>query len=169
MTIGTPSPVSLSAVNEEVVLEKYQGKGNIPLAVLLEGNFRSVFKNRILPFKQSNYKSESITNKMIVVADGDVAKNQIDENGLPMETGYDKWTNNLYGNKEFVLNSINYLLDDSGLIQIRTKDVKLPLLNKQLVYTDYFKIQLCMIGIPLLILLIFGILFYYIRKKMYLK
>ncbi len=169
MTIGTPSPVSLSAVNEEVVLEKYQGKGNIPLAVLLEGNFRSVFRNRILPFKQSNYKSESITNKMIVVADGDVAKNQIDENGLPMETGYDKWTNNLYGNKEFVLNSINYLLDDSGLIQIRTKDVKLPLLNKQLVYTDYFKIQLCMIGIPLLILLIFGILFYYIRKKMYLK
>ncbi len=132
MTIGTPSPVSLSAVNEEVVLEKYQGKGNIPLAVLLEGNFRSVFRNRILPFKQSNYKSESITNKMIVVADGDVAKNQIDENGLPMETGYDKWTNNLYGNKEFVLNSINYLLDDSGLIQIRTKDVKLPLLNKQL-------------------------------------
>ncbi len=169
MTIGTPSPVSLSAVNEEVVLEKYQGKGNIPLAVLLEGNFRSVFRNRILPFKQSNYKSESITNKMIVVADGDVAKNQIDENGLPMETGYDKWTNNLYGNKEFVLNSINYLLDDSGLIQIRTKDVKLPLLNKQLVYTDYFKIQLYMIGIPLLILLIFGILFYYIRKKMYLK
>ncbi len=169
MTIGTPSPVSLSAVNEEVVLEKYQGKGNIPLAVLLEGNFRSVFKNRILPFKQSNYKSESVANKMIVVADGDVAKNQIDENGLPMETGYDKWTNNLYGNKEFVLNSINYLLDDSGLIQIRTKDVKLPLLNKQLVYTDYFKIQLCMIGIPLLILLIFGILFYYIRKKMYLK
>ncbi len=169
MTVGTPSPVSLSAVNEEVVLEKYQGKGNIPLAVLLEGNFRSVFRNRILPFKQSNYKSESITNKMIVVADGDVAKNQIDENGLPMETGYDKWTNNLYGNKEFVLNSINYLLDDSGLIQIRTKDVKLPLLNKQLVYTDYFKIQLCMIGIPLLILLIFGILFYYIRKKMYLK
>ncbi len=169
MTIGTPSPVSLSAVNEEVVLEKYQGKGNIPLAVLLEGNFRSVFRNRILPFKQSNYKSESVANKMIVVADGDVAKNQIDENGLPMETGYDKWTNNLYGNKEFVLNSINYLLDDSGLIQIRTKDVKLPLLNKQLVYTDYFKIQLCMIGIPLLILLIFGILFYYIRKKMYLK
>ncbi len=169
MTIGTPSPVSLSAVNEEVVLEKYQGKGNIPLAVLLEGNFRSVFRNRILPFKQSNYKSESVANKMIVVADGDVAKNQIDENGLPMETGYDKWTNNLYGNKEFVLNSINYLLDDSGLIQIRTKDVKLPLLNKQLVYTDYFKIQLYMIGIPLLILLIFGILFYYIRKKMYLK
>ncbi len=169
MTVGTPSPVSLSAVNEEVVLEKYQGKGNIPLAVLLEGNFRSVFRNRILPFKQSNYKSESVANKMIVVADGDVAKNQIDENGLPMETGYDKWTNNLYGNKEFVLNSINYLLDDSGLIQIRTKDVKLPLLNKQLVYTDYFKIQLYMIGIPLLILLIFGILFYYIRKKMYLK
>lgn len=169
MTVGTPSPVSLSAVNEEVVLEKYQGKGNISLAVLLEGNFRSVFKNRILPFKQSNYKSESVANKMIVVADGDVAKNQIDENGLPMETGYDKWTNNLYGNKEFVLNSINYLLDDSGLIQIRTKDVKLPLLNKQLVYTDYFKIQLYMIGIPLLILLIFGILFYYIRKKMYLK
>lgn len=169
MPIGTPSPVSLSTVNEEAELGKYQGKGNIPLAVLLEGNFRSVFKNRILPFKQSNHKPESVLNKMIVIADGDVSRNQIDENGLPMETGYDKWTNNLYGNKEFLLNSINYLLDDTGLIQIRTKDVKLPLLNKQLVYTDYFKIQLYMIGIPLLILLIFGILFYNIRKKMYLK
>ena len=106
---------------------------------------------------------------MVVIADGDIARNQLDQNYEPMELGYDKWTNNLYGNKEFLMNSVNYLLDDTGLINIRTKDVKLPLLNKQEVYKNYDKIRTLIVGLPIVLLIIFGFVFTYLRKKKYTK
>ena len=67
---------------------------------------------------------------MLVVSDGDIVKNQV-RNGRPLELGYDKWTNNYYGNKEFLINSLNYLLDDGGLINIRNKRVTVPFLDEQ--------------------------------------
>lgn len=86
-----------------------------------------------------------------------------------MELGYDKWTNTLYGNKEFMLNAVNYLLDDSGLMSLRNKTVKLPLLDKEKVYSDYSRIQMLVVGLPLIILLIFAGLFIVIRRKKYQK
>lgn len=168
-TVGVPSEVSLNVIAEEVTPEMYKDQGNIPLAVLLEGNFTSVFNNRVLPFKDSTFKNKGVENKMVVIADGDIARNQLDQNYEPMELGYDKWTNNLYGNKEFLMNSVNYLLDDSGLINIRTKDVKLPLLNKEEVYKDYDKIRTLIVGLPIVLLIIFGFVFTYLRKKKYTK
>jgi len=167
-SIGTPTEISLDLVLEETTPEDYLGKGLLPVAVLLEGNFKSVYENRILPFKDANYKTNGSATKMIVVADGDVIKNQIDK-GAPLELGFDKWTNNLYGNKDFLMNSVNYLLDDNGLINIRSKDVDLPLLDKEKVYQNYTWAQLITIGLPLLILTIFALLFTYIRKKKYSK
>ncbi|MBW3519743.1 gliding motility-associated ABC transporter substrate-binding protein GldG [Flavobacterium sp. NKUCC04_CG] len=164
-TLGTPAQVSLDMVNEEVSPADYQGKGFYNLAVLLEGNFKSVFQNRILPFKPKTYQEQSGANQMIVVADGDVIRNQLDQNYQPLELGYDKWTNKLYGNKEFILNAVNYLLDDSGLINIRTKNVSLPLLDKQKVYERYTYIQVITVGLPLFILLIFGFGFTFYRKR----
>jgi ABC-type uncharacterized transport system involved in gliding motility auxiliary subunit len=73
----------------------------------------------------------------------------------------------LYGNKEFLLNCVNYLLDDNGLINIRSKDVDLPLLNKEEVYANYNSAQLITVGVPLLILALFGFLFTFLRKKKY--
>jgi gliding-associated putative ABC transporter substrate-binding component GldG len=165
-TIGTPTPISLASISEETTPEEYAGKGLLPVAVMMEGKFKSAYQNRVLPFADSQYKAIGKDNKMIVIADGDVIKNQLDK-GMPLELGFDKWTNQLYGNKEFLLNCVNYLLDDNGLINIRSKDVDLPLLNKEEVYANYTSAQLITVGLPLLILALFGFLFTYLRKKRY--
>ncbi len=169
MAVGTPLQVSLDMVNDKTAPEVYKGKGNLPLAVLLEGSFTSVYKNRILPFRQNAFKDKSIANKLVVIADGDIARNQLDQNKMPLELGYDKWTNTLFGNKEFMLNTVNYLLDDNGLINIRTKDVKLALLHKEKVYDAYRKIQLLNMGLPIVLLVVLGVVFMRWRKKAYQK
>lgn len=165
-SIGTPTPISLASISEETTPEEYAGKGLLPVAVMMEGKFKSAYQNRVLPFADSQFKAIGKDNKMIIIADGDVIKNQLDK-GMPLELGFDKWTNQLYGNKEFLLNCVNYLLDDNGLINIRSKDVDLPLLNKEAVYANYTKAQLITVGIPLIILALFGFLFTYLRKKRY--
>nr|WP_317632819.1 gliding motility-associated ABC transporter substrate-binding protein GldG [uncultured Flavobacterium sp.] len=168
-TVGVPSEISLDVISEEITPETYKDQGNFALAVLLEGNFTSVFNNRVLPFQDNNYKNKGVENKMIVIADGDIARNQLDQNYEPMELGYDKWTNNLFGNKEFLMNSVNYLLDDNGLINIRTKDVKLPLLNKEEIYKNYNQIRTLIVTLPIGLLIAFGFVFTYLRKKKYTK
>lgn len=167
--VGTPVEIRLDMVAEEFNPKNYQTKGFIPMAVLLEGKFHSVFENRVLPFKDPTYKTENKAGKMIVIADGDIVKNQLDQNYQPLELGYDKWTKNFYDNKGFLMNCVNYLLDDNGLINIRSKDVDLPLLDKQKVYDNYTTAQFITIGLPIVILAIFGILFTYLRKRKYSK
>ena len=157
-------------VEEKPDKSEYFNKGNKPVAVLLEGKFTSMYNNRVLAFDDKSFAGKNKTaNKMIVVADGDVIKNQIDKNGQPLELGFDKWTNNVYGNKEFILNCVNYLLDDNGLINIRSKEVNIPLLNKEKVYENYSKNQFIAVGLPLVLLTVFGILFTYLRKRRYSK
>lgn len=166
-TVGTPTMISLQMIDEEVNPEEYQGKGNLPLAVLLEGDFTSMYHNRIKAFEDKNFKDKGQNNQIIVVADGDVVRNQLDQNLAPLELGYDKWTNKLYGNKDFVLNSINYLLDDFGILNLRTKEVQLALLDKNKVSENYSFIQLKMTVLPLVVISIFGGIFVYLRKKKY--
>ncbi len=165
-TVGTPSPISLDMVTEETTPEEYEGKGLLPVAVLMEGKFKSMYQNRVLPFKDNSFQATGKENKMIVISDGDVIKNQLDK-GVPLELGFDKWTNQLYGNKEFLMNCVNYLLDDNGLINIRSKDVDLPLLNKEEVYKNYTMAQMVTVGLPIVILAIFGFLFTFLRKRKY--
>lgn len=165
--IGTPTEISLNSVNEETTPADYLNKGNIPLSVLLEGNFHSMFENRVLAFNQTNFQAKGKLGKMIVISDGDVIKNQLDENMLPVELGYDQRSGNLYDNKDFLMNCVNYLLDDSGLINIRSKDLDLPLLDKEKVYENYTYIQFLTIGLPLVVLSLFGILFTWVRRRKY--
>ncbi|HEX7869010.1 MAG TPA: gliding motility-associated ABC transporter substrate-binding protein GldG, partial [Chryseobacterium sp.] len=167
--IGTPVEINLNIVTEKSSPQDYINKGNIPLSVLLEGSFHSAFENRVLPFKENSFLAKGKPNKMIVIADGDLAKNQLDKNMMPVELGYDQRSGNLYDNKDFVMNCINYLLDDTGLINIRSKDLNLPLLDKEKVYENYSLTQFITIGLPILILLIFGLAFTYIRKRKYSK
>lgn len=167
--IGTPAEINLDIVAEETSPKDYVNKGNLPLSVLLEGSFSSVFGNRVLPFKESNFLAKGKPTKMIVIADGDIARNQLDKNMMPVELGYDQRSGNLYDNKDFIMNCINYLLDDTGLINIRSKDLDLPLLDQEKVHENYNKTQFITIGLPILILLVFGLLFTYIRKKKYSK
>ena len=165
--VGTPVEVNLSMVNDRPEQSEFIKTGNIPVAVLLEGKFHSMFENRVLPFQDKNFKAEGVNNQMIVISDGDVIKNQLDKDFQPLELGYDKWTNKLYGNKEFMMNSVNYLLDDNGLINIRNKEVTLPLLNNEKVYANYTATQLLTIGFPIVLLAFFGLLFTYLRKMKY--
>ncbi len=165
--MGTPTEINLNSVNEETTPADYLNKGHIPLAVLLEGKFHSMFENRILAFDQNNFQAKGKPSKMIVISDGDIIKNQLDKNGMPVELGYDQRSGNLYDNKDLLMNCVNYLLDDTGLINIRSKDLDLPLLDKEKVYENYTNIQLLTIGLPIAILGVFGFLFSFLRKRKY--
>ncbi len=167
-TEGVPKEIKLeNIIRKKPDIASYnQGPQN--LAVLLEGNFKSTYKDRIKPYKINSHKDKSTSTKMIVIADGDIIKNQI-RKGQPIELGFDPTMNLKYGNKEFLLNAVNYLLDDSGLIEIRSKEVKISFLNVEKVVADKTLWQVINILVPLLILAIFGFLFSFIRKKKYRK
>lgn len=167
--IGTPGEVKLDMVAEKTSPKDYIGKGYMPLSILLEGSFKSMYENRVLPFADPSFKTTGKSGKMIVVSDGDIVKNQLDKDYQPLELGYDKWTNNLYDNKGFLMNCVNYLLDDKGLINIRSKDVDLPLLDKQKLYDNYTLAQFITVGLPLILLGVFGLLFTWLRKRRYAK
>lgn len=167
--IGTPTEINLNIVAEETSPNHYLNTGNIPLSVLLEGSFHSMFENRILPFEQKSFESKGIDNKIIVISDGDLIRNQLDKNFQPVELGYDQRSGNLYDNKDFLMNCVNYLLDDNGLINIRSKDLDLPLLDKEKVNERYTRTQILTVGLPILILLLFGAVFTFLRKRKYSK
>ncbi len=160
---GTPRKISLEIAHTPPDKKSYI-QGNQPLAILVEGAFSSAYSNRVKPITLTGIKDSGPPNSMLVVADGDVIRNQL-RNGRPLELGYDKWTNNFYGNKEFLLNSVNYMLDDTGLINIRNKNVAIPMLDAQRIADQKTKWQLINIGVPVLFMLLFGIIFNVIRKK----
>jgi gliding-associated putative ABC transporter substrate-binding component GldG len=166
-SVGTPVEVNLKMVEDRPDQKEFSGTGDMPVAVLIEGKFHSVYQNRVLPFKQNGFTPIGKDSKMIVISDGDVIKNQLDKNFQPLELGFDKWTNNLYANKEFMMNCVNYLLDDNGLINIRSKEVDLPILDSQKVTEEYTYTQILTIGFPLVVLLVFGLVFTLLRKRSY--
>jgi len=162
---GTPKEVSLELVTQDQNPQTFD-KGNQTLAVLLEGEFNSVYSNRVKPFKLEKNLNKSIPSKMIVIADGDVIKNDVTRN-VPQELGFDRWTGQTYGNKEFLLNAVNYLLDDNGLINIRSKEIAVAFLNQEKITSEKTKWQLINILLPLILLAAFGLVFNYLRKKKY--
>lgn len=164
-TQGAPSIVSLNSIRQQINQENFSKK-NIPLAVLLEGEFKSAYENRIKPFKSSENKDKSVKNEMIIIADGDIAANQVTR-GKPEELGVDKWTGQQFGNKEFLLNCVNYLLDDSGLLDIRSKTINLKMLDREKTYKERSFYQLLNIALPIVLLSIFGFLFNFFQKRKY--
>ena len=167
--IGAPFEVSLRMASEELGPKDFTGSGNYPVAVLLEGKFHSVYENRVLPFKDTSFKNIGKENKMIVISDGDVIKNQLDKDGREVELGLDQRSGILYANKDFMMNCVNYLLDDNGLINIRSKEVNLPILDKEKVYASYTQSQVITVAVPIFILLLFGVAFTFLRKRKYSK
>jgi len=162
---AVPKLISLELLNTPPDPANYSG-GGLPLAILLEGPVQSAFTNRVAPVKINDAKETGPENAILVVADGDVIKNQLNE-GRPLELGYDKWTNNFYGNKTFLLNAINYMLDEGGLVALRSRAVNIPTLDLQKVSDTRSSWQLINIGLPLLILLAFGLTNKWWRKRIY--
>ncbi|PQJ81335.1 gliding motility-associated ABC transporter substrate-binding protein GldG [Polaribacter glomeratus] len=163
--VGTPTIIELQSIADEPLEQEYVS-GNQLFAILLEGDFKSAYKNRVKPFETSLFKENAIDNKMIVISDGDVAKNQVLK-GKPTDLARDKWTNEEFGNKDFLLNSIDYLLDDTGLIELRNKTLKINVLDKQKAYKERTFWQFLNVVLPLILLFTFGFVFNYLRKRKY--
>ena len=163
--MGTPREISLDVITQQPDRATFTN-GNQNLAVLLEGEFTSVYENRVKPFELSEEKNKSIPTKMIVIADGDIMKNEVGRNG-PQELGFDRWTGQTYGNKEFLLNAVNYLLDDDGLINIRSKELAIAFLDSEKITAQKTKWQIINIVLPLVFLAVFGLTFITFRKKRY--
>ena len=161
--------ISLSLIRQQTDERLYQGPSR-PVAVLLEGVFESHYKNRVPPSlmeaKEIGFKNFSERTAMIVVSDGDVIKNQFHiPNGYPLPLGYDQFTRETFGNKEFILNAINYLTDGPGLISIRSRELKLRLLDKTKITNNRAVWQLINVLVPVLIVLMVGVLLIWLRKR----
>ena len=171
--LQVPLFVSLSQVNQRINEREFR-ISNIPVAVELSGEFQSVFRNRPLsgynngqPFE---FKDKSAFTRMIVVADADIIRNDVQRrpNGayiIPL--GYDRFTNQTFGNKELVMNMVRYLNDDEGLMNLRSRDFKLRLLDRKAILQSRLKWQLINMLIPSAILVIGGFVWLYVRRRKY--
>jgi len=162
---GVPKEIFLDMIKKRPDIKTYKD-GSQPLAVLLEGKFKSTYKQRIKPFNSQGAAEDGLPNKMIIIADGDVIKNEV-QRGQAMELGFDRYTGTVYGNKEFLLNAVNYLLDDSGLITVRSKEITIPFLYMEKIAKERSFWQAINIVLPLLLLGIFALLFSYVRTRKY--
>jgi len=167
--ISAPHIISLQAVEKEPDVKEFQNPPNIA-AVLLEGKFKSVFLNRPVPegvTEKIPATAQSVPTKMIVIGDGDVLKNQVSADGTPYPLGYDRYTRQTFGNKNLLLNIADYMTDDSGLVSLRTKEVKIRLLDRPRIRTEKLYWQILNNGLPLGLLVIFAIFQHYLRKRKY--
>lgn len=168
---NTPARVGLSIMREEPDLNQYNMPGKT-FAMLLEGNFDSNFKNRVSPEilndSAISFKDRSVANRMIVVGDGDVIKNGVKKStGGIIPLGMDRYSGQVYGNKNFILNCIDYLCDDSGLMTVRSKELKLRLLDKTRVEDSLLQWKIINTAGPVLLISLFGIIKFYRRRKKY--
>ena len=163
---GTPREINLRIDPKAMNKELYK-KGNIPLAVLLEGEFKSMYKDRVRPLELKENATLSRPTKMIVVSDGDIIKNDFDsQHKMPLELGFDRWTSKYYDNKAFLQNAMNYLLDDTEFLTLRNKKVQLAFLDKEKVAESAKAWQIKVFLYPLLVLVIVMLLSgYFYRKK----
>lgn len=163
---GTPREINLRIDPKAMNKELYK-KGNIPLAVLLEGEFKSMYKDRVRPLELKENATLSRPTKMIVVSDGDIIKNDFDsKHKMPLELGFDRWTSKYYDNKAFLQNAMNYLLDDTEFLTLRNKKVQLAFLDKEKVAESAKAWQIKVFLYPLLVLVIVMLLSgYFYRKK----
>jgi len=163
---GTPREINLRIDPKAMNKELYK-KGNIPLAVLLEGEFKSMYKDRVRPLELKENATLSRPTKMIVVSDGDIIKNDFDsQHKMPLELGFDRWTSKYYDNKAFLQNAMNYLLDDTEFLTLRNKKVQLAFLDKEKVAESAKTWQIKVFLYPFLVLVIVMLLSgYFYRKK----
>ncbi len=168
-------PVVISLKEAELTpVEKDFNKTNLPVAVLLEGIFPSAFRNRMVSNltgdKNLKIKTESRETRMIVIADADIIRNEVQRSGLnqtPLPLGRDKYTLQVFGNSDFLINCLNWLVDRNGLMELRSRELRLRLLDKKMIKTDRIKWQVINIAGPLAIVAFAGLLFGYLRRKKY--
>ena len=172
-TLSPPLVISLKEA-ESAPREEDFNKSNLPVAVLLEGIFPSAFRNRNTDFPGSQMifekKDQSVPTKQIVIADADIIRNEVRRTGarqMPLTLGQDKYTGEIFGNKDFLINCLNYLVDDNGIMELRSRELKIRLLNTTKVRTEKFKWQIINLAGPVLIIILAGLIKNYFRKRKY--
>jgi gliding-associated putative ABC transporter substrate-binding component GldG len=164
------SPVSISLNDPRVDRDpRLFSQNAIPVGYLLEGKFQSVFKNRPVP-QGTNipFQAEGKPSQLVVFSDGDLAANDVDpRSGRPLELGFDRFSRSRFANKELLKNVADYLLDEKGLIELRGKEIKLRPLDKAKLREERTKWQAINLGIPLALLLLFGVTKFWLRRRKY--
>jgi gliding-associated putative ABC transporter substrate-binding component GldG len=170
---NAPLIVTLSQVDEKITQQVFNSS-YLPVAVLLEGEFSSPFRNRIVAqyITSPGYRfiPKSKKTKMIVVSDGDIIRNDVNRAGLeliPYRLGYDRHTEYTYGNNDFVMNAINYLTDENGLMEIKNRTLKMRLLDNTKIAYNHTEIILINTLVPPVIIILCGIIFVLYRRRKY--
>lgn len=154
---------------------EYYNQPRLPVAVLLEGEFESAFKNRLSPeflaasdtIPNLKYTEKSPQGKMIVISDADIIRNEVRNDSSAYPLGFYPFTKQQFANKDFMLNCLEYLTDETGILQTRNKEVKLRLLNTVKVQKERLTWQILNLVVPILILILFGIAYNFFRKRKY--
>ena len=153
-------------------------RGNQPVALLLEGEFESAFKNRLTQEQNEalarvgrKFLDESPSTSMIVISDAEFTKNLYNpDNNNITPIGFNKWERKIYaGNKDVILNSVEYLLDKDGILASRAKEFQMRLLDEQEVTNRKMYWQSLNIAFPIISLVVFGLIFYFARKYRFSK
>ena len=171
--VPTPSIVTLRVGMVKPNLQEYSYR-NVPIAVLVEGNFQSAFKG-ILPvefdtIKELDFRDHSDYTRQIFVSDGDIIRNPFDsKRNQPYPAGYDIYTRQTFDNTDFIVNCVNYLCADDDLLQLRAKNFKIGSLSSEKTRNHKVLLAVLNIGIPLLLIALMGTVLIVIRKVRFSK
>lgn len=167
--LNAPALVTYNDARSDTDQEEYNN-GEKTIAYLLEGQFSSLYENRILPSdpRSGTFITKSLNTKMIVCADGDLIVNSLDRRtGEPLPLGYDKVSQHIFGNKDFLMNAIDYLVDENGVINARGKEVKLRPLDAIKTRDNRTQIQLVNLAIPSVLIILFGLIRGFFWRRRY--
>ncbi|MDR0971936.1 MAG: gliding motility-associated ABC transporter substrate-binding protein GldG [Bacteroidales bacterium] len=170
--MNTPCLVSLELLKQKQDARLFT-KSYLTLAMLLEGNFSSAFLHRLSPEMENNdmiaFKENcDSSNAIIVVSDGDIIRNDY-VNNQPLPLGYDRYTGEMYGNKEFLINCVNYLCGDKDMIPLRSREVAMRKLNEQKAQKEKTFWQMFSMGLPIIIVMLMGLIIGIMKKRRYIK
>ncbi len=161
---GVPVEINFDEIGKKPDLNLYNAGTQI-FGVLLEGQLKSAFNHRVKPFK-TNKALENGQSALIVISDGDVVKNQVDQ-GKPLELGFDKWSKMKYDNKQFLLNAVDYLMDKTGVISLKNKEIKLHFLDQNKLIAELRFWQLLNTLLPLVLIALIALGYHWYRKRKY--
>ena len=173
--LSSPAIVTLNSVKDDADFQTFS-KSNVPVAVLLEGSFNSLYANRLTPALQDSVsrssgepfaKSSAKPGKQIVMSDGDIVTNTVSNTTGPLPMGQVPFEDYRFANREFFLNCVDYLVSDNGLFQARNKDFTLRLLNKEKVEAQRSMWQFINIVVPVMLIIMFGLIYQWRRKQQY--
>lgn len=166
--VTSPVRLSFNEARLNPLPEQYQ-KSFLPVAYLLEGKFISLYQNRMTPESDQklSFKDRDKESKIVVVADGDLARNDTNRKGDFFGLGYDRFTGTTFANKDFLMNCISYLLDENGVILAKNKSIALRPLDAPRIQKERSLWQSINIAGPVLLILGFGLFRLYLRNRKY--